>query len=357
MMKDKITSTVLKMARITDDEGEWQSPEEAIAWRMKWFNSNFPPVNTKYSSYKSVSKMMSHLAFSGMCSLHTQKLETLPQSSPVRQKCTNRKAVYVNDNTVLGFYRVRRGYQRYGAAVYFDRDFHLIGVYTCYDGQYHDRPSKLAYVAKEACFCTSIDLNFEVEEFDEWRHALWAWRVSALAFVTVADHLVNVHMIGANAMVSASRTYLPIDHPLRAFLKIFTYRTISINTKAFLTLTMPKGVVNRNWAFEDDALQELLKSTPCTFKKNFKDYIPASMRDVKEYPANHDLVVFCDAVTQLVRDFLAIIYDSPGTGEQGRNQLMRNINNDKDFQAFLDALAKDLGLVKVTDLSTFSDIV
>jgi hypothetical protein len=353
MMKDKITSTVLKLAPITDDEGEWESREEAIGWRMKWFNSNFPPVNTNYSSYKSVSKMVSHLAFAGMCSLHTEKIASLPETSLARKKCQSTKAVYVNDNTVLGSYRVRRGYQRYGAAAYFDRDFHLIGVYTCCDGRYYHRPSRLAYVAEEA----GIDLNFEVEEFDEWRHALWVWRVSALALVTVADHLVNVHMIAANAMVSTSRTYLPIDHPLRAFLKIFTYRTISINSKAFLTLTMPKGVINRNWAFEDDDLQKLLETTPCTFKKNFRDYIPASMRDVKEYPANQDLVVFCDAVTELVRDFLAIVYDSPGTGELERSQLMRNMKNDKDLQAFLEALAGQLGLAKSTDLSTFGDIV
>ena len=81
------------------------------------------------------------------------------------------------------------------------------------------------------------------------------------------------------------------------------------------------------------------------------------MRDVKEYPANHDLVAFCDAVTELVRDFLAIVYDSPGTGELERSQLMRNMTNDKDLQAFLEALAGQLGLAKSTDLSTFSDIV
>jgi hypothetical protein len=377
MTKDKLTSAVLKIARITDDEGEWQSPEEAITWRMRWFNSNFPPVNTNYSNYKSVSQLVSELAFCGMCSLHTQKLESLPATSLARQKCKSKKAVYVNDNTVLGSYRVRRGYQRYGAAAYFDRDFHLIGVYTCCDGKYYDRPSKLAEVVDGM-----DEVDFEFQEFDEWRHAMWAWRVSALALVTVADHLVNVHMIAANALASTSRTNLPIDHPLRAFLKIFTYRTISINTKAYLTLTMPNGVINRNWAFQDDDLQRLLETTPCTFKKNFKDYIPASMRDVKEYPANHDLVVFCDAVTELVRDFLTIVYDAPGTlekrsqlkgnmkndndlqgclepgtWEKERPQLMRNIKSDKDLQKFLEALAKQLGLVKGTDLSSFSDIV
>jgi hypothetical protein len=244
--KDKLTSTVLKIAPITDDEGEWRTAEEAVGWRMKWFGSNFPPVNTNYESYKEIDQMMSQLAFAGLSCLHTQKLDSVPKESLVRRVCTDSRAVYVNDTTDLGNYRVRRGYQRYGAAAYFDAAFHLIGVYSCCDRKYHKCPDKLERLLQRAA---KEDINPEDNEYDAWRHAMWAWRVSGLAMVTVSDHLVNVHMVAANAMVRASRTYLPIDHPLRAFLKIFTYRTVSINHKAYLTLTMRNGVINRNWAF------------------------------------------------------------------------------------------------------------
>lgn len=360
MMKDDLTSKVLSMAPITDDEGEWQNVEEAVAWRMQWFSSNFPPPNTNYSSVQDVAELVSQLAFSGLCCLHTQKLESLPKDSLAYQKCQDRiRTVYVNDTCDLGTYRVRRGYQRYGAAAYFDAEYNLIGVYTCCDGEYHKCPFKLVAVMKGE----KPDENFEKDEYDKWRHAMWAWRVSALALVTVSDHLVNVHMVAANSLVSASRTHLPINHPLRAFLKIFTYRTIGINNKAYRTLTMRKGVINRNWAFEEDDLQELLYATKNNFKKNFKDYIPESMRDVADYPANQDLVAFADAVTELVHDFLCVIYGSSTAGGGSNNsdiekrRLQRNMNNDRDLQAFLEGLASELDLVQSQDLLEFDDVV
>jgi hypothetical protein len=273
--RDELTAKVLSTFPITDDEGEWQNPEEAMAWRIKWFDSNFPPVNIDYTVYKSVDNMVSHLAFAGMCSLHTHKSDRFPKESLI---CRNLPvgAVYVNDVTGLGAYRVRRGYQRYGAAAYFDAEFKLLGVYTCHDGKLHLRPNRIAApIAHEG----SCDFFLEQQECSsDWRHAMWAWRVSALALVTVADHLVNVHMIHANSLVSASRRHLPTKHSLRAFLKIFTFRTIGINNKAHRTLLVKKGIVNRNWAFEDDDLQKLLHDTECSFKKNFMDYIPESMR-------------------------------------------------------------------------------
>jgi hypothetical protein len=352
-MKDQLTSTVLSMAPIADDEGEWQNTSEAIVWRKRWFSSNFPPANANYSSFKDVTEMVSQLAFSGICCLHTQKLESLPKDSLARRKCQDKRTVYVNDNTALGSYRVRRGYQRYGATAYFDAEYNLIGVYSCCDGEYHSCPTKLVAVMKGA----ESDQNLEKDEYAEWRHAMWAWRVSALALATVSDHLVNVHMVASNSLASASRTHLPINHPVRSFLKIFTYRTISINSKAYRTLTMRKGVINRSWAFEEDDLQELLYATKNSFKKNFKDYIPESMKDVSDYPANQDLVAFADAVTELVRDFLCVVYDSPGETASEKRRLQRNMNNDPDLHAFLQGLAGELGLVQSQDLLAFDDIV
>ncbi|KAL3903183.1 MAG: hypothetical protein SGARI_005489 [Bacillariaceae sp.] len=138
---------------------------------------------------------------------------------------------------------------------------------------------------------------------------------------------------------------------------MFTFRTVGINAKAYRTLIQRKGVVNRNWAFEEDSLEELLESTPNTFKKNFKEYIPKSMRDVKEFPANQDLTEFADIVTLLVRKMLCIIYDSPDNKWKATPRLMRNMSNDSDLQKFLGVLADELGLVQTRDLSSFTDIV
>lgn len=350
---DESTSFILKVAPVTDDEGEWISVEEAVGWRMRQFSSNFPPVNTDYRKYKSVSKMMSQLAFAGLCCLRTQKLDSLPKNGMIRNICKDTRAVYVNDNTALGNYRVRRGYQRYGAAAYFDADCHLIGVYSCCDGKYHSCPDKLLATAKRD---DHPDVDPEHEDYDEWRHAMWAWRVSALALVTVSDHLVSVHMIAGNSLVKASRSYLPMNHPLRAFLKIFTYRTISINNKARLTLTMRRGIINRNWAFEEDDLQELLIATKNNFQKNFCNHLPKSMEGVKDFPANHDLKEYTKIVTELVEKMLKVIYESPGDNAHN-TRLQRNMDSDPDLQAFLECLASELGLVQSSDLSSFVDVV
>jgi hypothetical protein len=348
---------VLSAAPIYDSEGDWTTPEEAIGWRTEWFSSNFPPINTDYACAVSVSNLVSELAFSGICCLHTQTIESLPSSSIVRTMCKDKNATYVNDNTALGSYRVRRGYERYGAAAYFDAKFNLIGVYTCSSGQYHSCPSSLMAWLDQDIPGNGNEPDLESIEFSEYRHAMWAWRVSGLALVTVADHLVNVHMIAANALVKASRTNLPIHHPLRSFLKIFTFRTIGINSKAYRTLIRPKGVVNRNWAFEEDDLQDLLENTPNTFQKNFKDYIPASMQSVEEFPVNQDLTEFCEAVTNLVRRYLLLVYESPGDKAAQKRRVQRNVNNDAALQDFLGGLATELGLVQSRDLSSFEDVV
>lgn len=120
---------------------------------------------------------------------------------------------------------------------------------------------------------------------------------------------------------------------------------------------MRKGVINRSWAFEEDDLQELLYATKNSFKKNFKDYIPESMKDVSDYPANQDLVAFADAVTELVHDFLCVVYDSPGKTASEKRRLQRNMDNDKDLHAFLQGLAGALGLVQSQDLFAFDDVV
>ncbi|KAG7345038.1 hypothetical protein IV203_032569 [Nitzschia inconspicua] len=271
--KDKLTAKVLSAAPIYDDEGEWGSPEEAIGWRNNWFSSNFPPVNTDYTGRLDLEFGIANGCF---------------------WNCV-----------------VRRGYDRYGAAAYFDRAFQLVGIYTCSSGEYLCCPSSLmALLARNKTNNDDLEIDLETEELSQWRHAMWNWRVSTLALVTVADHLVK-----------------------------------------------RKGVVNRNWAFEEDDFQTLLESTPNTFKKNFKHYIPESMRKVKDYPVNQDLTEFCDVITNLVRKFLLIVYGSSGSKNTKSCRLKRNMDNDPELQSFLEGLANSLDLVHSRDLSSFDDIV
>lgn len=351
-LKDSLTGLVLRFAPITDDEGEWQSVEEAVKWRMNWFSSNFPPVNVRYTeSCTNMATLVSNLAFSGLCCLRTKRVDSYPETSVVRKESNG--AVYVNDNTPLGAYRVRRGYQRYGAAAYFDEDCHLVGIYTCCDSAYFERPENLVVPLELG----SADDKLDEPKYDKWRHAMWAWRVSALTMATVSDHLVNVHMVDANSLVSASRKHLPISHPMRCFLKIFTFRTVAINSKAHKTLIDRKGIVNRNWAFETDDLQELISETKVLFKKDFKDYIPPCMIEAPNYPVNEDIPAFKNIIHGFVEGYIRLVYDAPSTGGLNDSRLQRSIDADVHLQDFLRDLSRGLGIDKRQELTSFADIV
>jgi hypothetical protein len=130
-------------------------------------------------------------------------------------------AVYVNDITGLSTFHVRQPFERYGAAAYFDKDFKIIGIYWCH-------ASRLVKKGNQS-----------------WDHAKYVWRSSFFAYVTIRDHLIVTHMIECNAFVSASRKYLPADHPLRKFLKPFTYHTVSINYQAAVSLVNENGLIHR----------------------------------------------------------------------------------------------------------------
>jgi hypothetical protein len=46
---------------------------------------------------------------------------------------------------------------------------------------------------------------------------------------TLRDHLVGIHMMLANFIATGVAENLPAAHPVRRFLRPFTYRTLSIN--------------------------------------------------------------------------------------------------------------------------------
>lgn len=75
--------------------------------------------------------------------------------------------------------------------------------------------------------------------------AAFAFRASVLLGVTVVDHLGAAHYGISNALLHAARTQLRFDHPLRAFLRPFLFRTATINHGALQTLVPRGGLVHR----------------------------------------------------------------------------------------------------------------
>jgi len=83
----------------------------------------------------------------------------------------------------------------------------------------------------------------------EWEHAKWAFRVSAMTGITLVQHLVKLHLMSANFVTDSVRRHLNTDHPLRLFMKPFTYRTISINFAASSALAGEFGLLHRATGF------------------------------------------------------------------------------------------------------------
>lgn len=69
-----------------------------------------------------------------------------------------------------------------------------------------------------------------------WTYAKFMWRSSVITLATIQDHLLIAHLIEANTLANTSKQFLPATHPLRIFLKPFTYRAININNSAAISL-------------------------------------------------------------------------------------------------------------------------
>jgi len=298
---------------------EWKSADEAVAWRKQFFGRLFPAQNIPAESYDSP-HMLSQFAFAGAGCLHTRKvtkdLPFLPE-----------EAEYVSDCLEMGNFEVRDGFQRYGAAAYFDKDQRILGIYTVQNGEYIEAPNIMT---------------------PEWKHATMVWKNTMLAQVTIVDHMGKVHLMEANTLVKATRSHLSRTHPFRALCKLFTFRTITINMNAFKNLYSHKGFIERIWAFEGDEVQNLIAG----FKDDYKfctlpENIPKCMQDVENYPVNKDIPRFWKVMRDFVHDYLMEIYlHNP-----------QNLWDDKEMQSCLQEIAEGLNLNKETDLASFDQVV
>ncbi|CAF2895501.1 unnamed protein product [Rotaria sp. Silwood2] len=261
---------------------EFDTLEQAFAWRSKMFAA-LPIPNVVYTDMLS-DEVMTQLAFAGCACHYTQRVEQewqLGHGIPEGKLLND--AVYVNDMTGLSTFSVRKPFERYGAAAYFDKDFQIMGIYWSHG----------------SCLVKKGD------QF--WDHAKYVWRSSFFAYITIADHLIATHMIECNAFVSASRKHLPANHPLRIFIKPFTYRTVSINYQAALSLVSKCGLVHRIWPFDYDEFLKVCDYISIHYKfRTLPNFISESMHPNKNnrtddewnkiYPIYHDLNAYWNII-------------------------------------------------------------
>jgi hypothetical protein len=136
---------------------------------------------------------------------------------------------WVSDLSYALDYAVRPGFLRYGAKLVLEEDAHGALV-----------PRSIAWVRGES----------GPDDGDDWEQAKLAYRVTLAFVATVRDHAVGCHFLPANAMVIATRTKLPITHPVRQMLRAFQFRTPAINSGALVTLVPPRAIFSRLFALE-----------------------------------------------------------------------------------------------------------
>ncbi|CAF1271042.1 unnamed protein product [Adineta steineri] len=318
-----------------DSPVEFNSLEQAIKWRVQMF-SDLPVPNVIYEDMFS-DKALTQLAFAGCACHYTQRMEKeWTPGSGIPEQRFMKNAVYVNDMTGLSAFNVRKPFERYGAAAYFDEDFQIIAIYWSHANQ----------------------LIKKGEQF--WNHAKYVWRSSFFAYITIRDHLIVTHMIEGNVFVSASRQHLPTDHSLRRFIKPFTYHTISVNYQASVTLVNNRGLVHRIWAFDYDEFLKVCDYISMNYKfLLLPDFISDTMSPEnnkksadewdKIYPIYHDINTFWMIIRKYVTNFFEINYKV--------NIKNDDLPTDLHMKDFIDEICKQLGIEGITSLQRFIDVL
>jgi hypothetical protein len=169
--------------------------------------------------------------------------------------------------------------------------------------------------------------------------------------VTLVDHLLICHLTEANALATATPT-LPAAHPLRGFLKPFTYNTITVNAKAAASLINRGGLVHRIWAYDYDQILKACQLFFGSYKlRLLPDFVHPSMRDPAViddavFPFRRDANEFWKVVTQYVSDFLKIHYPQ-----------QESIFDDPNINAFIAQLRSVLGELNINTFDDFVNVV
>ncbi|CAF1227318.1 unnamed protein product, partial [Didymodactylos carnosus] len=116
------------------------------------------------------------------------------------------------------------------------------------------------------------------------------------------------------------RKHLPFDHPLRIFIKPFTYHTVSVNYQAALSLVNNRGLVHRIWASDYEEFLKVCDYISMNYKfRLLPNFIDKSMdadnnnktKDEwdKIYPIHRDLNEFWNIIQKYVQTFFEINYN------------------------------------------------
>jgi len=202
------------------------------------------------------------------------------------------RAEYMSDYTWMSGLEVRAGYEPYGANAIFDAEGDILGIV------WSNAPTKVSLA--EGAWIGPKDVF--------WNRAKFVWRSSAVLGVTLADHLVGVHLLLSNAAVTATREKLPVSHPIRRLMTPFTYYTVSINRGSIATLLSRNSMLHRAVGLTWNGLKAgfLFASEHVQFGTATEQIEARGMLDAPEwlYPWGADMRRYDAIVQKFVRSYV-----------------------------------------------------
>eukprot|EP00484_Ammonia_sp_Unknown_P021957 CAMPEP_0197034918 /NCGR_PEP_ID=MMETSP1384-20130603/12845_1 /TAXON_ID=29189 /ORGANISM="Ammonia sp." /LENGTH=645 /DNA_ID=CAMNT_0042464889 /DNA_START=49 /DNA_END=1986 /DNA_ORIENTATION=- len=264
------------------------------------------------------------------------------RTTPFKEDQHHEHAYWVNDVTWLAQYDVRPGFEKYGAAAYFDAKYHLTEIFLSHTGQSYRPPA---------------DDNTNNRSL-EWQHAKWAWKVSVSVATFLVDHLAHCLFRESNALTQAIRTTLPEDHPIRRLLLPFTLGSVYAN-RVFNEYLRENGLYHRAFAFTYKALQqliydsmedaplkksrveatEMMKYRFLLFRK--KGSVLKKLPD-QVYPPGKDWYEFWYETLEFVDKYMLILYGPQPENPDEDSRLLE----DKPAAAFYAALREKLSIIE-----------
>ena len=180
-------------------------------------------------------------------------------------------AEYVIDCCALAQYEVRPGFERYGAAIFFDVNGMPLAVWVPEEvvggGQLVAPPERLTRSA--GAFTANDYMPTPPAATDakaDWEFAVWRLKCSIYYLSFACTHLVVTHWIVSNSLSTSLRENLEPGHPLRKLMWPFTHGVIAINAAAIVKLASEQGAVVRFTAFEPGEAQRHMQDVARAWK-------------------------------------------------------------------------------------------
>ena len=180
----------------------------------------------------------------------------------------------------------------------------------------------------------------------------FVWRSTWFCLVTFKDHLFDTHLHESNLLTVASLEELPLTHPLRLFLKPFSYRAVEVNQKAVKSLINEGGLVHRLWGFEYEQMVEIFNLAKSNYKfQTLPNLVHPSMAHVDDaiFGLRQDVAAFWRVMRKYVAGFVTIYYAD------------RHVLEDRHVNAFAQRLSVGLNVrafeCSATDAERFIDTV